>query len=93
MWYKIERTVIAPHEVFTVEKVLNPFIVVGNKRRPKNKLKLEEKFSIPQLNIGIEIWSKNGTDFVRVHEGQTVCDKEYVLHLYQVWRFEQLKNI
>lgn len=92
MWYKIERTIVAPHEVFTIEKVLSPFLAISRKRRSsKKRIKLEHRFSIPQLNVGIEIWEKNGTDFVRVYEGQTVCDPEYVLHLYQVWRFEQLK--
>lgn len=94
MWYKIERTIVSPREIFKIKSTLTPFPSGrGVNIRPKNRLRFVTRISIPQITVEIEIWSYNSTDFLRVVKGSKCINHEYALQIYLDFLLEDRKKI
>lgn len=80
MWYKINWTPTITGDHFELETVMSPFKVLSKRVRPTNRLRLLEMYSIPQIQKQVNVFSYNGTHFIRV---TGFVDAEYTLHLYK----------
>ena len=89
MWYKINWTPTITGDHFELETVMSPFKVLSRRVRPTNRLRLLESYFIPQIQKQVNVFSYNGTHFIRV---TGFVDAEYTLHLYTKFHEEWISS-